>query len=321
MRNLQIFIFLGLLGVTASAQRTVAITVDDLPYARGNLIFKDRATEEPVATEVNRKLLAAFRARHIEATGFVIQKSVESLGVTGARILERWTKQGLELGNHTYSHPDINDLSVEEIQDEIVRGEPVIGPLMRNMGEPLKFFRFPYNHTGDTKAKHDAVMQFLSQRGYTVATCTIDNSDYIFNEAYVHMLDRRDSQHAKRLRSEYLAYTKLEIGYYATLNMQVLGYQPPQVMLLHANRLNASVIVPLLALFTDSGYRFVSLATAQSAAAYRPATEEYITKFGPMWGYRWAAERSVKVNGNLEPEPPRWILEYNKSTRQRTGPQ
>jgi peptidoglycan/xylan/chitin deacetylase (PgdA/CDA1 family) len=297
----------------------VAITVDDLPYARGNLVSKDRATEESVATAVNRKLLAAFRTRHIEATGFVIQRGVESLGVTGVRILEQWTKQGLDLGNHTYSHPEINALSVEEIQGEIVRGEPVIGPLMRSIGKPLKFFRFPENHTGDTKAKHDAVMQFLAQRGYTVATCTIDNSDYVFNEAYVHMLANRDSEHAKRLRSEYLAYTKQEIEYYAALNMQVLGYEPPQVMLLHANRLNADVIEPLLALFTDSSYKFVSLATAQSDAAYRPASEEYITKFGPMWGYRWAAERSVKVNGNLEPQPPRWILEYNKSTRQRAG--
>jgi hypothetical protein len=46
-----------------TAQRTVAITVDDLTHARGTLIFNDRATEESVATAVNRKLLAAFRAR------------------------------------------------------------------------------------------------------------------------------------------------------------------------------------------------------------------------------------------------------------------
>jgi hypothetical protein len=31
-----------------------------------------------------------------------------------------------------------------------------------------------------------------------------------------------------------------------------------------------------------------------------------------MWGYRWAAERGVKVNGRLEPEPPEWIVNYGK---------
>jgi len=102
------------------------------------------------------------------------------------------------------------------------------------------------------------------------------------------------------LVSEYLPYTKQEIGYYAALNMQVLGYEPPHVMLLHANRLNAYVIEPLLALFTDGNHKFVSLATAQSDAAYRPATEEYITKeFG-------ATAASMDT-------------QYNKSTRHLTG--
>jgi hypothetical protein len=29
-----------------------------------------------------------------------------------------------------------------------------------------------------------------------------------------------------------------------------------------------------------------------------------------MWGYRWARERGVKVDGSLEPEPPKWITDY-----------
>lgn len=29
-----------------------------------------------------------------------------------------------------------------------------------------------------------------------------------------------------------------------------------------------------------------------------------------MWGYRWANELHVKVNGSLKPDPPRWLLEY-----------
>jgi hypothetical protein len=81
------------------------------------------------------------------------------------------------------------------------------------------------------------------------------------------------------------------------------------VMLLHDNRLNSDVIEQVLKIFENMGYRFVSLDWAQADAAYR-TPDTYITKFGPMWGYRWAAERNVKVNGSLEPGPPRWILEY-----------
>ena len=249
----------------------------------------------------------------------MIQSGVESLGGLGTRILKEWTSQGFDLGNHTYSHPDINDLSPEQIEQEIVRGESTLGPLMKEAGKKLAFFRFPMNHTGDTKVKHDAIAAFLSQRGYRLATCTIDNSDYLFNDAYVRILAKNDDVSAQKLRHEYLAYTSAEIDYYAALNKQVFGYEPPQVMLLHDNRLNADVIEQVLKLFEEKQYKFVSLDAAQSDAAYR-TPDTYITKYGPMWGYRWAKERNVKVNGSLEPDPPKWILEYGKAST-RSGKQ
>ncbi len=292
--------------------RTVAITVDDLPYAGGALVGASVSAKSSTAETVNRSLLAAFQAHHVPVTGFVIQKTVESLGPdSGARILKEWTSRGFDLGNHTYSHPDINALSVEQIELEIVRGEATIGPLMKESGKKLGYFRFPMNHTGDTREKHDAIQAFLSQRGYRLATCTIDNSDYLFNAAYVQMLAKNDAENAQKLRAEYLAYTTAEIDYYAALNKQVFGYEPPQVMLLHDNRLNADVIEQVLRLFEEKPYRFVSLDAAQADSAYR-TPETYITRFGPMWGYRWANERNVKVNGGLETDPPKWILNYGK---------
>ncbi len=295
---------------TFAQNRTVAVTVDDLPYASGSPA-PEVAGNASQAEMVNRRLLAAFRADHVPVTGFVIQTRVQSLGQAGPKILQQWTREGYDLGNHTYSHPDINDLSIEQIQEEIVRGESTIRPLMKEAGKKLGFFRFPMNHTGETKAKHDALAEFLSRRGYQLAACTIDNSDYLFNEAYVRILANHDAVNARRLRSEYVAYTDSEIDYYAGLNKQVFGYEPPQVMLLHDNRLNADVIDQLLKLFRKKLYTFVSLSSAQSDAAYR-TPETYITKFGPMWGYRWASELKVKVDGRLEPDPPKWILEYGK---------
>ncbi len=291
-------------------ERSVAITVDDLPYAAGGFVF-GRAAEAARAVSVNRRLLAAFRAHRIPVTGFVIQKQVELLGPAGVQILKQWIGQRFDLGNHTYSHPDINDLTVEQIEEEIERGESSIGPLMKDAGKRLAFFRFPMNHSGDTKTKHDALAAFLLHRGYELASCTIDNSDYVFNQAYVRMIATKDLAKAAQLRREYIAYSGAEIDYYAGLNKQVFGYEPAQVMLLHDNALNAEVIEQLLKLFDERGYKFVSLAAAQSGPAYQ-TPDTYITKFGPMWGYRWANERQVKVDGRLEPDPPRWISDYGK---------
>jgi len=313
---------LSLLGVAAALSlcssldsfaqdRTVAITVDDLPYADGTNRELNTA-DVSTAEMINRELLAAFQKRRVPVTGFVIQKRVESLGSTsGVRILKQWIDGGFDLGNHTYSHLDINNLSADEIEREIVQGETAIVPLMKEVGKEIVFFRFPMNHTGDTKSKHDDIAAYLAKRGYELATCTIDTSDFLFNNAYIRMLAKHDNTAAQKLRLEYLAFTKAEIDYYAALNRQVLGYEPPQVMVLHDNRLNGAVIDKILRVFEEKHYRFVPLDVAQSDPAYR-LPDRYITKFGPMWGYRWAKELSIKVNGNLEPDPPQWILDYGK---------
>jgi len=174
--------------------RTVAITVDDLPYAG------DLAGALPA--KVNAKLLAAFRRHHVPVTGFVIQKRVEEIGsVQGAAILKNWIEQGFDLGNHTYSHPDINDLSVEQIEEEIVRGEATFAPLMKEAGKKPEFFRFPYNHTGDTKAKHDATRSSLEGKPDQLAAFEhgIRKFDALFDKA---IWNREMQQGSRRLSYE-----------------------------------------------------------------------------------------------------------------------
>ena len=304
------WLVLALFGMSLQAsaqQRTVAITVDDLPYARHTHTAITSADVND-AREVNRRLLAAFEKYGVPVTGFVNERRVQGLGPkTGPEILSQWIAHGLDLGNHTYSHSDFNELSVPQIEDEILRGETTVVPLMKNAGKNVEFFRYPMNHTGDTKTKHDQIAAFLTQHGYKLATCTIDNADsYVFNDAYVRILAQNDKKTAEKLRTEYIVYTSSEIDYYASLNKQVLGYEPPQVMLLHDNQLNADVIDRLLELFVQKKYKFVSLATAESDPAYS-IPDTVITQHGWMWGYRWAKEKNVKVNGNLEPEPPQSV--------------
>jgi peptidoglycan/xylan/chitin deacetylase (PgdA/CDA1 family) len=292
--------------------RQVALTFDDLPFVTVDDLLPTPALKARAAESANRKLLKALTHHKVPVTGFVIQKKVENLGLaSGEGILRMWTQGGLDLGNHTNSHLDFNNLTAEQYEDEILRGEAAIVPVMNAAGRKPEFFRFPFNHTGDTKQKQDALAAFLAQRGYRLAPCTIENSDWIFNSAYVQMLARHDRASATRLRAEYLAFTSAQIDYFARLNTQVLGHEPPEIMLLHDNQLNADTINELLALFEKKHYRWVSLSEAESDPVYR-SPDSTITKYGPMWGYRWARERGVKVDGSLEPEPPKWITDYGK---------
>jgi len=266
--------------------------------------------EAAAAIAANRKLLAALARHHVPVTGFVIQNRVEALGTpAGTSILNSWVVHGHDLGNHSYAHLDFNDVTLGQFEDQVVRGETAIAPIMESAGRTVTFFRFPFNHTGNTGPKHRGMSEFLRHRGYQVAPCTIENSDWMFASAYARMMERNDRGSIARLQREYLAFTTAQIDYFSRMNAQVLGYEPPEIMLLHDNQLNADVMDELLNLFEKRAYTWVTLSAAVQDPVYQ-APDIVVTEYGPMWGYRWARERGIKVDGKLEPEPAAWVSAY-----------
>jgi peptidoglycan/xylan/chitin deacetylase (PgdA/CDA1 family) len=157
--------------------RTVALTFDDLPAAG--------ATTAAQAERLNSRILRSLRKRSAPATGFVVEKEGQEIGAPAwDRILRAWVRNGHELGNHTYSHADPNELTAAEFEAEVVSGESSFAKVLAENARRPRFLRFPYNHSGGSKDALDAAAAFLQARGYTIAACTIDNSDYEFSRAY-----------------------------------------------------------------------------------------------------------------------------------------
>ena len=50
----------------------------------------------------------------------------------------KWIDAGFELGNHTYSHAEFKQVSLEEMQDETIRGGVVTRSLLIG-----RYFRYP----------------------------------------------------------------------------------------------------------------------------------------------------------------------------------
>jgi peptidoglycan/xylan/chitin deacetylase (PgdA/CDA1 family) len=260
--------------------------------------------------DTNRRLIAGFVRARVPVTGFVITKAVKDDGDEGWRSLDLWLRAGLDLGSHSDSHPNFDALTVEQMEADVARADDVLRPLLKAHGKKLEFFRFPYNDTGETKEKHDAMAAYLKERGYEVATCTIDASDYVFADAYARAMGAKDAALASRIRKEYLAYTGRQIDFYAALNKRVVGYEPAEVMLMHDTMLNADSVDDVLRLFQERGYRFVSLREAQKDPAYaRPDT--YVGKNGPAWGFRWAEEQGMKL-GMKKEKPAEWVVRYGE---------
>ena len=292
---------------TPAPSRTVALTFDDLPFVY--------PSDEAARSTRKRALLASRRilqalARHdAPATGFVTEEKLRKLGDVGVEILKAWNRGSFELANHGFSHGDSNGMTLAEIEKEIILGERHSRALAHKAGRSLKFFRFPYNHVGDTQAKRAAVEELLTRHGYRLAASTIDTSDYLFGEAYDRAIAMKDGEMRRRIEQAYLAHTRQQVQYYSDLNAKVLGYRPPEIIVLHLNSLNAAVADRLLKTFKDLNFRFVSLKEAQSDPVYQQSPA-YATRFGPMWGYRWARDRGVQIDGRLEKDPPQWITTY-----------
>jgi peptidoglycan/xylan/chitin deacetylase (PgdA/CDA1 family) len=289
--------FLALSTIGHAQTRSVALTFDDLPAVN--------TTDAAEVRSINLALLKELDRRHAPATAFVIG-NIADLTPESRPMLQEWKRRGYSIGNHTWSHNNFVDTTVAQEQYDILHGERAIAQLLPS---GTKFLRFPYNSTGETPQKHAAILAFLKTHRYQIATCTIDNEDYVFAEAYDRMLASHDETSATRLRKAYLDYTATEIDFYTQLHKQLFGREISHVMLLHANRLNADTIKEVLELFASRNYRFVSLAQAQSDAAYA-TPDTFATKSGMMWAYRWSHVLGIKFSGPHETEPPDWITQY-----------
>src|SRR5437867_5599539 len=116
------------------AGRQVAITIDDLP--RGGDGGPRSLAEIRALTE---RLLRPLRDQKIPVIGFVNEGRSVDFGADGVRqLLDLWLDFGADLGNHSYSHLNINDVPLEEYTADVVRGEPIVRAALAARGRKLQ---------------------------------------------------------------------------------------------------------------------------------------------------------------------------------------
>lgn len=267
------------------APRQLAVTIDDLPF-----VEFDRVEVAEARRRFDR-IIAALRARHAPATAFVNEDKLERDGqIDPARrqLLVDWLDAGFDLGNHTYGHVDLHHVAVGEYEDAIVRGEATTKALLAARGRTLTWFRHPFLHTGRSDAVADEVGAFLAARGYRVAPVTLDNGEWIYARAYLAAQRDGDRAAAAELRHDYVRYLDAKAAYFEDESRRFLGRELPQILLIHANSLNADALPELLAMFQRRGYAFVDLATAAADPAYREQPDRFRGAGGISWLHRWA---------------------------------
>jgi peptidoglycan/xylan/chitin deacetylase (PgdA/CDA1 family) len=195
---------------------------------------------------------------------------------------------------------------VTQFEDEVTRGEVVTRQLMDARRPYALYFRFPFNHTGDTAEKKAALEHFLAEHGYRTTPHTIENSDYIFNVPYVRARTSGDAAMRQRLADAYVDFTLAATTFAERISPAIFGREIPQTLLIHANDINADALERLLVALEARGYRFITLDEAMADPAYK-TPDTLVTTFGPTWLWRWAKSKGTNISFNDDPDPPAWV--------------
>ena len=244
----------------ASAAETfdIAITVDDLPV-HGQL--PPHMTRLGIADAY----LQALAAHHVpEAYGFVNAAGIKNEPGSEA-VLDAWRKAGYPLGNHTYSHMNLDSAaSLEAWQADVVAGEPEIASRMASAD--WHYLRYPFLAAGS--ARHDAALAYLRGRGYRIADVSVSFDDWMYSDTYARCLAKGDSATIQAMKAQYLASVDGAIAQMKTNSRRVYGRMIPQVLLTHIGAWSAATLPDVLARLDAAGAHYVTLAQAQADPAY-----------------------------------------------------
>ncbi|MBI4906819.1 MAG: polysaccharide deacetylase family protein [Acidobacteria bacterium] len=293
---------LCLLGFAALPQpvatgRRMAITFDDLPVAGAS------ACDGEMRVAVLNGLLGTMRKRKIRAAGFVN----EGLGCGALHVsnsINSWLNEGHIIGNHSFSHRDINSIPLSEYTADVLKGEVITRAMLEQRGLRLRYYRHPFLHAGATPEVKKGLAEFLAANKYEVAAVTFDNQEWVFARAYQRAYVSRNNSQKKRIAQAYLAHMEEVTAFFEKRSQEVLGREPAQILLLHANLLNADHLDPLLAMYRRRGYDFVTLTEALRDPAYEIA-DGYTGPKGLSWIHRWGLTKGIAVVE--EPREPEWV--------------
>jgi hypothetical protein len=169
-------------------------------------------------------------------------------------MLARWNNAGQIIGNHTYSHLSMNEITEEQYEQDTLRNEK----LLQSYPNFKKIFRFPYLKEGDTVTKRDGFRKFLRVHGYEMGSVTIDASDWYISERLEKRLAQDPNADITPYKEYYLQHIWSRAQYYDNLAIELLGRSPNHTLLVHHNLLNALFLGDLIQMFNDKGWKVIN---------------------------------------------------------------
>ena len=223
--------------------KEIAITFDDSPrHAKGYFDGNTRS----------KKLIDELRSHQVKQVAFFSVS--DRLNKEGIERLNRYAKAGHIIANHTHSHPNINQLTLENFSKDFLMAHNKL----KSFDNYFKLFRFPYLREGDTRLKRDGMRQLLQEHGYRNAYITLNNYDWYIEVLFQRAIKRGEDVDMGRMKAFYVDMLMESIEYYDQMAVSRLGRSPKHVLLLHEMDISALFIGDLVDELRKRGWSIIS---------------------------------------------------------------
>jgi peptidoglycan/xylan/chitin deacetylase (PgdA/CDA1 family) len=246
------------------------------------LTFDDGVTPREAgdqAVRINRAILRALAEAEVRSVLFIAAARADSpLGLAETRA---WGEAGHWIGNHSYSHPSLDSrtMPLAAFQADVMRAHGVLAGLPNF----VRYFRFPYLHEGDTRAKRDGVRSFLRRAGYRAGGVSIDASDWYYEGRFRQWKRKHPGESPDRFRQVYLDHLWDRARYYEGLSWKALGRSVRHTLLLHTNSLNAVFLPDVIAMFRARGWKVIDPARAFADPIYTVEPDIVPARQSVLW--------------------------------------
>lgn len=254
-----ILLAIAIIAIIQSARaQQIAFTWDDLPAHSALPPGETRV-------EIGRKIVAAMKDAYLPAIyGFVNGVALER-EPDSAPMLKDWRDAGFLLGNHTWSHMNLNTSSLSDWEADLLKNEPVLKQY--SASADWRWLRYPFLAEGDTQRRVEA-RKFLANHGYRIAAVTMSFGDYMWNEPYARCVAKNDTTAIAQLESTYLEAAAADADFRRAMAKALYGHDIPYVLLMHVGAFDARMLPRLLQLYREKGFTFVTLQDAENDPFY-----------------------------------------------------
>ncbi len=229
--------------------KEVALTFDDAP---------GEVTLHFTPEERTNKLLAALSALNVPPV-IIFANPCNGQGLeTNLPLLKKFKQAGHLIGNHTCTHPRLDDVGFEKFTADTRKAEA----LMEDLLFSPKLFRFPTFNEGKNPATRDRMRAWLKDNHYRNIPSSIDNEDPIFSFKLNQAKEQGRKINYGKVRALFLDHILTGMDFYEKLGRETLGYSPKHIILLHQKDATVLFLESLVKELRAKGWKIISAENA-----------------------------------------------------------